>query len=203
MVLIAAALVVALGQARAPADTGANVLSEPGSQVRSGPDTKVVSGPQRKIGFRGWGSRVGLSLNPDHVHFGAHLDGGNRPAFLVSLRQLLEQLLLPCGGTAGNRDHDASDVVAPTNPLFPEPQRPSRRGPARDGEMYFAPEGAHGDLAARGGRGHRNSHAGVNVVSFGQNAMSGRRTMQACRSPGGAPPLPAPPRPLRRRMAPS
>ena len=29
------------------------------------------------IGFRGWGPRVGLSLNPDQVYFGAHLDFGN------------------------------------------------------------------------------------------------------------------------------
>ena len=28
-------------------------------------------------GFRGWGPRVGLSVDPDQVHFGAHLDYGN------------------------------------------------------------------------------------------------------------------------------
>jgi hypothetical protein len=28
------------------------------------------------VGFRGWGPRVGLSVNPDQVHFGAHLDFG-------------------------------------------------------------------------------------------------------------------------------
>lgn len=29
-----------------------------------------------EVGFRGWGPRLGLSLNPDQVHFGAHLDFG-------------------------------------------------------------------------------------------------------------------------------
>jgi opacity protein-like surface antigen len=32
--------------------------------------------PESDIGFRGWGPRVGLSINPDQVHFGAHLDFG-------------------------------------------------------------------------------------------------------------------------------
>jgi len=68
MVLIAAALALALGPALAPADTGTEVVS--------GSDTKFVSGPDTKIGFRGWGPQVGLSLNPDQVHFGAHLDYG-------------------------------------------------------------------------------------------------------------------------------
>ncbi len=27
-------------------------------------------------GFRGWGPRIGLSVDPDQVHFGAHLDLG-------------------------------------------------------------------------------------------------------------------------------
>ena len=53
VILIAAALVVALGSAPALAD------------------------PETEVGFRGWGPRVGLSLNPDQVHFGAHLDFGN------------------------------------------------------------------------------------------------------------------------------
>jgi len=53
MTLIAAALALTLGPALAMAS----------------PDTDV--------GFRGWGPRVGLSLNPDQVHFGAHLDFGN------------------------------------------------------------------------------------------------------------------------------
>ena len=53
LILIAAALAVALSPALALAD----------------PDTDV--------GFRGWGPRVGLSLNPDQVHFGGHIDFGN------------------------------------------------------------------------------------------------------------------------------
>jgi hypothetical protein len=28
------------------------------------------------VGFRGWGPRVGLSLSPDQIHFGGHLDFG-------------------------------------------------------------------------------------------------------------------------------
>ncbi len=28
------------------------------------------------VGFRGWGPRIGLSVNPDQVHFGGHLDFG-------------------------------------------------------------------------------------------------------------------------------
>jgi hypothetical protein len=28
------------------------------------------------VGFRGWGPRIGLSIDPDQVHFGAHLDFG-------------------------------------------------------------------------------------------------------------------------------
>ena len=51
--LLAAALAIALSPAMAPA----------------GPDTDV--------GFRGWGPRLGLSLNPDQFHFGAHMDFGN------------------------------------------------------------------------------------------------------------------------------
>ncbi|MFH1311938.1 MAG: outer membrane beta-barrel protein [Candidatus Eisenbacteria bacterium] len=37
----------------------------------------ALAGPDTDIGFRGWGPRVGLSLDPDQVHFGAHLDFGN------------------------------------------------------------------------------------------------------------------------------
>jgi hypothetical protein len=29
------------------------------------------------VGFRGWGPRVGLTFDPDQVHFGAHMDYGN------------------------------------------------------------------------------------------------------------------------------
>jgi len=53
MILIAVALVVALGPGLA------------------------MAGPDTNVGFRGWGPRVGLSLNPDQVHFGAHIDFGN------------------------------------------------------------------------------------------------------------------------------
>lgn len=35
------------------------------------------SAPGSDIGFRGWGPRLGLSINPDQFHFGAHLDFGN------------------------------------------------------------------------------------------------------------------------------
>ena len=30
-----------------------------------------------RVGFRGWGPRVGLTLDPDQIHFGGHLDFGN------------------------------------------------------------------------------------------------------------------------------
>ena len=38
--------------------------------------TLALASTETDIGFRGWGPRVGLSLNPDQVHFGAHLDFG-------------------------------------------------------------------------------------------------------------------------------
>jgi len=53
MILIAAALAVTLSPAIA------------------------LAGSDTGIGFRGWGPRVGLSINPDQVYFGAHLDFGN------------------------------------------------------------------------------------------------------------------------------
>jgi opacity protein-like surface antigen len=37
----------------------------------------ALASPDTDVGFRGWGPRIGLSLNPDQVHFGAHLDFGN------------------------------------------------------------------------------------------------------------------------------
>jgi hypothetical protein len=37
----------------------------------------AMAGPDTDVGFRGWGPRVGLSINPDQIHFGAHLDFGN------------------------------------------------------------------------------------------------------------------------------
>lgn len=36
----------------------------------------AVAGDYTDVGFRGWGPRVGLSVNPDQVHFGGHLDFG-------------------------------------------------------------------------------------------------------------------------------
>ncbi len=36
----------------------------------------ALAAPGTDVGFRGWGPRVGVSLNPDQVHFGAHLDFG-------------------------------------------------------------------------------------------------------------------------------
>jgi hypothetical protein len=33
--------------------------------------------PGTKVGWRGWGPRVGMSFNPDQVYFGAHVDFGN------------------------------------------------------------------------------------------------------------------------------
>jgi hypothetical protein len=43
--------------------------------VTLGLDSAVAS-PETDIGFRGWGPRIGLSVSPDQVHFGAHLDFG-------------------------------------------------------------------------------------------------------------------------------
>ncbi len=39
--------------------------------------TIVRADPNTDVGFRGWGPRLGLSINPDQFHFGAHLDFGN------------------------------------------------------------------------------------------------------------------------------
>lgn len=39
--------------------------------------TPAAATPDTDVGFSGWGPRIGLSLNPDQVHFGAHLDFGN------------------------------------------------------------------------------------------------------------------------------
>jgi len=46
-------LVAGLGQVQARADTSSD------------------------IGYRGWGPQIGLSVDPDQVHFGAHIDYGN------------------------------------------------------------------------------------------------------------------------------
>ncbi len=33
--------------------------------------------PMERVGFRGWGPRLGATIDPDQVHFGAHIDFGN------------------------------------------------------------------------------------------------------------------------------
>jgi hypothetical protein len=38
--------------------------------------SSAIAGPGDRVGFRGWGPRVGLSLGPDQVVFGAHMDFG-------------------------------------------------------------------------------------------------------------------------------
>ncbi len=43
--------------------------------VAIGPALALAS-PETEVGFRGWGPRIGLSVNPDQVHFGAHADFG-------------------------------------------------------------------------------------------------------------------------------
>lgn len=37
----------------------------------------IDSDPYEDVGFRGWGVRVGPTMGPDQLHFGAHLDFGN------------------------------------------------------------------------------------------------------------------------------
>jgi opacity protein-like surface antigen len=37
----------------------------------------ALADPNTDVGFRGWGPRVGLSIDPDQVHFGGHIDFGN------------------------------------------------------------------------------------------------------------------------------
>jgi len=39
--------------------------------------TVARADPTTKTGFRGWGPRVGMTINPDQIHFGAHADFGN------------------------------------------------------------------------------------------------------------------------------
>lgn len=56
-----AGVAVALCVALAPVVSHAQDMDDPGS----------------KVGFRGWGPRVGLTFQPDQFHFGAHLDFGN------------------------------------------------------------------------------------------------------------------------------
>lgn len=33
--------------------------------------------PMTKTGWRGWGPRVGVTIDPDQIHFGGHVDFGN------------------------------------------------------------------------------------------------------------------------------
>jgi hypothetical protein len=42
-------------------------------------------GGQRPAGFRGIGPRVGLTVNPDQVHFGGHIDFGDLAENLMML----------------------------------------------------------------------------------------------------------------------
>ena len=44
--------------------------------VMLGPAAALGS-PASDVGFRGWGPRVGVSLDPDQVHFGVHVDYGH------------------------------------------------------------------------------------------------------------------------------
>ncbi|MBI5867284.1 MAG: hypothetical protein HZB43_03190 [candidate division Zixibacteria bacterium] len=37
----------------------------------------ALADPESDVRFRGWGPRVGLSLDPDQIHFGADMDFGN------------------------------------------------------------------------------------------------------------------------------
>lgn len=39
--------------------------------------TAANADPMTKTGWRGWGPRVGVTMNPDQFHFGGHLDFGN------------------------------------------------------------------------------------------------------------------------------
>jgi hypothetical protein len=37
---------------------------------------RALADPESDVEFRGWGPRVGVSVDPDQVHFGAHIDYG-------------------------------------------------------------------------------------------------------------------------------
>jgi hypothetical protein len=41
------------------------------------PVATFAADPMNDIGFRGWGPRLGVTINPDQFHVGAHLDFGN------------------------------------------------------------------------------------------------------------------------------
>ncbi len=45
-------------------------------------------GSKRPAGFRGIGPRIGLTLNPDQVHFGGHIDFGDLAGNLMILPNL-------------------------------------------------------------------------------------------------------------------
>lgn len=46
------------------------------SIILSSPSRTLAQGPDEP-GFRGWGPRVGVTVDPDQIHFGAHVDFGN------------------------------------------------------------------------------------------------------------------------------
>jgi len=41
------------------------------------PSTKLEAQDPDRTGFRGWGPRIGFTVDPDQIHFGAHVDFGN------------------------------------------------------------------------------------------------------------------------------
>ncbi|HWR81743.1 MAG TPA: hypothetical protein VN285_00415 [Candidatus Deferrimicrobium sp.] len=45
-------------------------------------------GSKRPVGFRGIGPRIGLTINPDQVHFGGHIDFGDLAENLMMLPNL-------------------------------------------------------------------------------------------------------------------
>ena len=58
---------------------GLTVLALTFALALAGPDIAFAqddAGSGGELGFRGWGPRVGLTLDPDQVHVGAHMDYG-------------------------------------------------------------------------------------------------------------------------------
>ncbi len=52
----------------------------------------ALAGPDTDLGYRGWGPRLGITSNPDQMHFGVHTDFGSfsehvwfRPNFELGL----------------------------------------------------------------------------------------------------------------------
>ena len=41
------------------------------------PPTSFAQDEQYRTGFRGWGPRLGATIDPDQIHFGVHFDFGN------------------------------------------------------------------------------------------------------------------------------